>query len=75
MKFVCEFFFGGKIVIMVMYEINFVICFVERFVFILEGWVVVDGGCEILKFLLFREVYGMEVEIGEVYGILVVVFF
>lgn len=73
MKLARELSSGGKTVIMVMHEINLAIRFAERFVFISEGRVVADGGREILKPSLFREVYGTEVEIGEVHGIPVVV--
>ena len=63
----------GKTVITVMHDINLAVRFAERFVFISRGRIVADGGREILRPQLFREVYGTDVEIGEVRGIPVVV--
>lgn len=73
MKLARELSSEGKTVIMVMHDINLALRFAERFIFISDGRVVVDGGREIRKPSLFREVYGTEVEIGEVHGIPVVV--
>ncbi|WP_054840807.1 ABC transporter ATP-binding protein [Thermococcus peptonophilus] len=73
MKLARELSSEGKTVIMVMHEINLALRFAERFVFIFNGRVVADGGRDILRPALFREVYGTDVEIGEVRGIPVVV--
>ncbi len=63
----------GKTVITVMHDVNLALRFAKRFIFIKWGRKVVDGGFEILSKELFKEVYGTDVEMGEVRGIPVLV--
>ncbi|WP_148883250.1 ABC transporter ATP-binding protein [Thermococcus aciditolerans] len=63
----------GGTAIVVMHDVNLALRFAKRFIFMKGGRVVADGGLEILDGALFREVYGVDVEIGEIRGILAVV--
>jgi len=66
--------FSGKgLSIVVMHDVNLALRFARRFVFMKGGRIVADGGREILRPSLFREVYGVEVEIKDVGGLPVVV--
>ena len=59
--------------IVVMHDVNLALRFAKRFVFMKNGKIVADGGREILRPSLFREVYGVDVAIEEVRGIPLVV--
>ncbi|WP_048147724.1 ABC transporter ATP-binding protein [Palaeococcus ferrophilus] len=63
----------GKTSILVMHDVNLALRFAKRFVFMKGGEIMADGGIEVLDGELFREVYGVDVEIGEVRGVPVVV--
>ncbi|NJE29943.1 ABC transporter ATP-binding protein [Thermococcus sp. 18S1] len=63
----------GGTAIVVMHDVNLALRFAKRFIFMKKGRVVADGGLEILDGELFREVYGVDVEIGEIRGIPAVV--
>ncbi len=59
--------------VVVMHDVNLALRFARRFVFMKNGKIVADGGREILKPSLFREVYGVDVAIEEVRGVPLVV--
>ncbi|WP_297503935.1 ABC transporter ATP-binding protein [Thermococcus sp.] len=59
--------------IVVMHDVNLALRFAGRFIFMKGGRIVADGGREVLKPSLFREVYGVDVTIEEVRGIPLVV--
>ncbi|WP_297475783.1 ABC transporter ATP-binding protein [Thermococcus sp.] len=59
--------------VVVMHDVNLALRFAGRFVFMKNGKIVADGGREILKPSLFREVYGVDVAIEEVRGVPLVV--
>ncbi len=73
MRLAREFSTEGGTSILVMHDVNLALRFAGRFVFMKDGRIMADGGREILKPSLFREVYGVEVDIWEVNGIPVVV--
>ncbi|ASJ01456.1 ABC transporter ATP-binding protein [Thermococcus gorgonarius] len=73
MRLARDFSAEGGTVIMVMHDVNLALRFARRFVFMKNGRIVADGGREILKPSLFREVYGVNVIIEEVRGIPLVV--
>jgi len=66
-------FSGNGLSIVVMHDVNLALRFARRFVFMKDGRIVADGGREVLKPSLFREVYGVDVIIEEVRGIPIVV--
>ncbi len=72
MKLAEEFSEKGLSVV-VMHDVNLALRFAGRFVFMKNGKIVADGGREILKPSLFREVYGVDVAIEEVRGVPLVV--
>ncbi|NJE05404.1 ABC transporter ATP-binding protein [Thermococcus sp. M36] len=72
MRIAREFLKGGGTVIVVMHEVNLAMRFAKRLVFMKGGKIVADGGIEVLDRKLFREVYGVDVEVGKVRGIPVV---
>ncbi len=57
----------GKTVVTVMHDVNLALRFAKRFLFMKDGKVVADGGRDILKPSIFREVYDVDVRIGEVW--------
>ena len=73
MRLAREFSAEGGIAIVVMHDVNLALRFAGRFVFMKNGKIVADGGREILKPSLFREVYGVDVAIEEVMGVPLVV--
>ena len=73
MRLAREFSAEGGIAIVVMHDVNLALRFAGRFVFMKNGKIVADGGREILKSSLFREVYGVDVAIEEVMGVPLVV--
>ena len=73
MRLAREFSAEGGIAIVVMHDVNLALRFAGRFVFMKNGKIVADGGREILKPSLFREVYGVDVAIEEVRGVPLVV--
>jgi iron complex transport system ATP-binding protein len=66
MRLAREFSSGGNTSILVMHDVNLALRFAKRFVFMKDGEIVADGGIEVLDGDLFKEVYGVDVEIGEV---------
>ena len=62
----------GKAVLTVMHDVNLALRFAKRFVFMKNGRKIADGGLEVLSEELFKEVYGVKVEIGEIRGVPVV---
>ncbi|MDV3104227.1 ABC transporter ATP-binding protein [Thermococcus waiotapuensis] len=68
MRFARDFSSEGGTSILVMHDVNLALRFARRFVFMKNGRIVADGGKEILKPSLFREVYGVDVVIEEIGG-------
>ncbi len=64
---------GGKTVVTVMHDVNLALRFAQRFVFMRDGRKIADGGLEVLSEGLFKEVYDVRVEVGEIRGIPTVV--
>jgi len=62
----------GKAVLTVMHDVNLALRFAKRFVFMKGGRKIADGGLEVLSEELFKEVYGVKVEIEEIKGVPVV---
>ncbi|NJE04044.1 ABC transporter ATP-binding protein [Thermococcus sp. MV11] len=63
----------GKTVITVMHDVNLALRFARRFIFMKDGKIIADGGFNVLSEELFREVYGVNVAMGEVRGVPTVV--
>ena len=73
MRLARDFAKEGRTVIVVMHDVNLALRFAKRFVFMKDGKTIADGGFEVVDPAIFREVYGVNVEIGEIKGVPVVV--
>ncbi len=73
MRLARDFAKEGRTVIVVMHDVNLALRFAKRFVFMKDGKIIADGGFEVVDPAIFREVYGVNVEIGEIKGVPVVV--
>jgi len=73
MRIARDFAGDGGLSIVVMHDVNLALRFAGRFVFIKNGRIIADGGLEVVDPVIFKEVYGVDVEIGEVRGVPIVV--